>query len=307
MATTILLGRALAPVEQVVGSWRMLAEGRAALGRLRVLLSGAAEVDRMPLPTPRGALEAQNLLFRAPGGDAYILQGVSLRLAAGDALAIVGPSGAGKSTLLRLLTGLWTPTAGIVRLDGADVARWSRQALGPSIGYLPQRVELFEGTVAENIARLGTVDAEAVVRAAQRAGVHEMILALREGYETRVDDGPSLSPGQRQRIGLARALYGDPRIVLLDEPSSNLDGASEQALAQSLSDLHRQGVTVVVVTHRNTLLKDATQMLALQGGRVQHYGPTAQVLAALEASSSRPAATKIVPMTAEATRRGLAS
>jgi ABC-type protease/lipase transport system fused ATPase/permease subunit len=238
-----------------------------------------------------------------------ILQGVSLRLTPGDSLAIVGPSAAGKSTLLRLLTGLWTPTAGVVRLDGADISRWPRQALGPSIGYLPQRVELFEGTVAENIARLGAANPEAVVRAAQRAGVHEMILALPESYDTRVDDGPTLSPGQRQRIGLARALYGDPRIVMLDEPNSNLDGASEQALSESLADLHREGVTVVVVTHRNTLLKDVTQVLVLQAGRVQHYGPTAQVLAALEPHPSRPVPTRIVPKPgqSEPARRGHAS
>jgi PrtD family type I secretion system ABC transporter len=309
MATTILLGRALAPVEQVVGSWRILAEGRSAFGRLRSLLLEAAEPDRMRLPSPRGALEAQNVSFRAPTGDALILQGVSLRLAAGESLAVVGPSAAGKSTLLRVLIGLWTPTAGVVRLDGADISQWPRQALGPSIGYLPQRVELFEGTVAENIARLGAVDPEAVVRAAQRARVHEMILALPESYETRVDDGPKLSPGQRQRIGLARALYGEPRIVLLDEPNANLDGASEQALSESLTDLHREGVTVVLVTHRNTLLKNATQVLVLQAGRVQHYGPTAQVLAALEPNSSRPVSTRIVPMSAQAepTRRGQAS
>ena len=309
MATTILLGRALAPVEQVVGSWRMLAESRAAFIRLRDLLKESSEPDPMRLPTPRGALEAQNLSFRAPTGDALILQGVSLRLAPGDSLAIVGPSAAGKSTLLRLLTGLWKPTAGVVRLDGADIARWPRRDLGPSIGYLPQRVELFEGTVAENIARLGTVNPQAVVHAAQRAGVHEMILSLPEGYETQVDDGPRLSPGQRQRIGLARALYGDPRMVVLDEPNSNLDGASEQALSESLKDLQREQVTVVLVTHRNTLLKDVTQVLVLQAGRVQHYGPTSQVLAALEPHSSRPVPTKVVPMPMqpEPTRRGHAS
>ena len=258
VATTILLGRALAPVEQVVGSWRVLAEGRMALARLRELLEVAtAEPPRMQLPEPRGSLDAQNIIYRPAGCERLILQGVSLRLAAGESLAIVGPSAAGKSTLVRVLTGLWKPTAGLVRLDGADLTLWPREALGPSIGYVPQDVELFQGTVAENIARLGTVDAAQVVNAAQRARVHEMILSLPEGYDTRVDNaGMQLSPGQRQRIALARALYGNPRLVVMDEPNSNLDGLGEQALADVLVDLQRQLVTGIVVTHRNGLVRN---------------------------------------------------
>ena len=298
VATTILLGRALAPVEQVVGSWRVLAEGRMALARLRELLEVAtAEPPRMQLPEPRGSLDAQNIIYRPAGCERLILQGVSLRLAAGESLAIVGPSAAGKSTLVRVLTGLWKPTAGLVRLDGADLTLWPREALGPSIGYVPQDVELFQGTVAENIARLGTVDAAQVVNAAQRARVHEMILSLPEGYDTRVDNaGMQLSPGQRQRIALARALYGNPRLVVMDEPNSNLDGLGEQALAEALADLQRQLVTVIVVTHRNGLVRNMSQMLVLDGGRVQHYGPTAQVLVALDRQKNIASAQNVVQM-----------
>jgi PrtD family type I secretion system ABC transporter len=283
IATTTLLGRALAPVEQVVGSWRVLAEGRAALARLRELLAAAGEGnERMTLPAPAGGLTANGLLFRAPGSERLILGGVSLALAPGEALAVIGPSAAGKSTLIRLLTGVWKPSAGTVRLDGADLSQWPREQIGPHIGYVPQDVELFPGTVAENIARLGEVNSEAVVRAAKRAHVHEMILALAEGYDTLIDPaGALLSPGQRQRIALARALYGEPKLLLLDEPNSNLDGAGEQALASTLAALRGQ-VTVVVVTHRNTLIQHVDKMLVLEAGRVQHYGSAAEVMKAMQ-------------------------
>ncbi|MEO7851078.1 MAG: type I secretion system permease/ATPase, partial [Rubrivivax sp.] len=261
IACTILLGRALAPVEQVVGSWKVLAEGRAAWHRLsEMFAAAAAEPQRMALPAPRGQLVAQQLLFRPHGSERLLLGGVSLQLEPGESLAIVGASGAGKSTLVRLLTGVWKPTAGTVRLDQADLSAWPREDLGPWIGYVPQDVELFPGTVAENIARLGKVDSAAVVQAAQRARVHELILGLPEGYDTPVDPGAALlSPGQRQRIVLARALYGEPRLVVLDEPNSNLDGAGEIALGEALKALHGE-VTVVVVTHRSTLIQHVDKM-----------------------------------------------
>ncbi len=288
IATTILLGRALAPVEQIVASWRVLAEARMAHARLVALLgTGANGSELMKLPEPQGAIAAQNLVYRPPTSDRLVLQNVSLSLAPGEALAIVGPSAAGKSTLVRMLAGIWKPSAGVVRLDGADLSRWPREALGPSIGYLPQDVELFQGTVAENIARLGVVDSEQVVRAAQRARAHEMILSLPEGYDTQVDvGGVQLSPGQRQRIALARALYGNPRLVILDEPNSNLDGAGERALADALAELREQSVTVIVVTHRNTLIQHVTHMLVLEAGRALHFGAAAQVLAAIERQKS---------------------
>lgn len=283
VATTILLGRALAPVEQIVGSWKLLADGRGALHRLQALLgAAAAEPERMALPAPSGRLDAQGLVYRIPGGERLVLAGVSLALAPGESLAIVGPSAAGKSTLIRLLTGVWTPTAGSVRLDQADLSQWPRDQLGPWIGYVPQDVELFSGTVAENIARLGEVNGDQVVRAAQRAGVHELVLSLPKGYDTEIDAaGVMLSPGQRQRIALARALYGDPKLVLLDEPNANLDGAGELALAEALKRLHGN-VTVVVVTHRTALVQHVDKMLVLDAGRVQHYGPTAEVMQALQ-------------------------
>ncbi|VWX62301.1 Alkaline protease secretion ATP-binding protein AprD [Burkholderiales bacterium 8X] len=297
VATTILLGRALAPIEQIVGSWRVLAEGRLALEHLRQLLGTAAEeVDAMPLPAPTGQLSAEGLVYRTEA-DRIILAGVSLRLAAGEALAIVGPSGAGKSTLLRLLIGIWKPSAGVVRLDQVDLSRWSRSEVGPWLGHVPQDVELFAGTVAENIARLQPVDADRVVRAAQRAGVHELILQLAEGYETAVDPaGALLSPGQRQRIALARALYGEPRLLILDEPNSNLDGAGELALAEALRALHGE-VTVVLVTHRSTLMQHVDQAMVLEAGRVKHYGPLAEVLQAMQSGGAGGAArAQVVPM-----------
>jgi PrtD family type I secretion system ABC transporter len=282
IATTTLLGRALAPVELVVGSWRILAEGRAAFGRLRDMLdAAAARPDQMPLPAPSGALLAQNLVYRAPQSERMLIAGVSLQLAAGESLAVIGASGAGKSTLVRLLTGIWQPSVGSVRLDNADVAQWPREDLGPWLGYVPQDVELFPGSVAENIARLGKVDSAKVVEAARRAHVHELILALPEGYDTMIDpQGALISPGQRQRIALARALYGDPKLVILDEPNSNLDGAGEVALAETLKAL-RGHATVVVVTHRATLIQHVDKMLVLDAGKAQHYGPAAEVMRAM--------------------------
>jgi PrtD family type I secretion system ABC transporter len=285
IATTTLLGRALAPVEQVVGSWKLLAESRSAFGRVAALLADdAAQPERLPLPAPRGALQAQQLLFRPAGSDRTLIAGLSLQLAPGEALGIIGASGAGKSTLVRLLTGVWKPSSGSVRLDGADLSQWPREQIGPHLGYLPQDVELFAGTVAENIARMGEPDAERVVCAAQQARVHELILSLPDGYETQVDS-MALSPGQRQRIALARALYGEPALLILDEPNSNLDGAGELALAETLKSL-RGRCTVVVVTHRTNLVQQVDQLLVMEAGRALHQGRTADVLKALQQPAS---------------------
>ena len=284
IATTILLGRALQPVEQLVGSWRMLTDARAAYGRLREFAKDfAANEPHLAMPRPEGRLVAEGISYRAAGSEKPILINVALGLAPGEALAIIGPSAAGKSTLARLLTGVWTPNTGTVRLDGADVAYWPRADLGPWIGYVPQDVELFDGSVAENIARLGEVDSEAVVAAAKRANAHEMILGLAQGYDTQVgEQGLRLSPGQRQRIALARALYGNPRLVVLDEPNSNLDGAGEIALAQALSALRSEGVTSVVVTHRPSLIAHVDKILVLDAGRVQQFGPASEVMKAMQ-------------------------
>jgi ATP-binding cassette subfamily C exporter for protease/lipase/ATP-binding cassette subfamily C protein EexD len=283
IATTILLGRAVQPVEQLVSSWRMLADARAAYGRLLGLSAlFDADVARLSLPKPQGRVALDNVLYRAPGSEKAILSGVGFTLEKGEALAVIGPSAAGKSTLARLLTGIWAPTAGAVRLDGADVSIWPREELGPSIGYVPQDVELFEGSVADNIARLGKVSSDKVVAAAKRANAHELILALAQGYDTQVGpQGARLSPGQRQRVALARALYGDPRLLVLDEPNSNLDGEGEAALAQALAAVRKEGVTAIVVTHRPSLIAHVDKILVLAAGRVQQYGPAAQVMKAM--------------------------
>jgi len=296
VATTVLLGRALSPVEQVIGSWRSLAEARLGFARLSELLDAAdAQPERMKLPAPSGRLQAQGLVFRPPLSERMILAGVSFNLEPGESLAIIGASGAGKSTLARVLTGLWMPNSGTVRMDGVDLAQWPREELGPWLGYLPQDVELFPGTVAENIARLGEVDAEKVVQAAQRAGVHALILALPQGYDTQIDGmGVMLSPGQRQRIALARALYGDPKLLVLDEPNSNLDGAGEMALADALKALNGQ-VTVVVITHRSTLVQHMDKMLVLESGRVQHFGSVAEVMQAMQPGQGK-AGAQVVAM-----------
>jgi PrtD family type I secretion system ABC transporter len=296
VATTVLLGRALSPVEQVVGSWRVLAEARLGFSRLSGLLEAEdRQPQRMKLPAPAGRLCVQGLTFRPPQSERLILAGVSLNLEPGESLAIIGASGAGKSTLARLLTGLWTPNTGTVRLDGVDLAQWPREELGPWLGYLPQDVELFPGSVADNIARLGCVDSDKVVLAAKRAGVHALILGLPQGYDTQIDSmGVMLSPGQRQRIALARALYGDPKVLVLDEPNSNLDGAGELALADALKALNGQ-VTVVVVTHRSTLVQHMDKMLVLDAGRVQHFGTVAEVMQAMQSGQGR-AGAQVVPM-----------
>ena len=280
IATTILLGRAVQPVEQLVSSWRTLTDGRAAYRRLQELSKDFDEdKPHLSMPRPEGHLAVEGVSYRAPGSDKVILFSVAFGLAPGEALAVIGPSAAGKSTLARLITGVWAPTTGTVRLDGVDVAYWPRDDLGAWIGYVPQDVELFDGTVADNIARLGEVDSEAVVTAGKRANAHEMILTLPQGYDTPVGEhGARLSPGQRQRIALARALYGDPRLVILDEPNSNLDGAGEIALAKALSGLRSEGVTSVIVTHRPSLIAHVDKILVLDAGRIKQFGPASEVM-----------------------------
>src|SRR5262245_25694817 len=280
IATTILLGRAVQPVEQLVGSWRVLTDARAAYRRLRELAADfVGHEERVTMPRPYGRLAVENLAFRPRGSDTPILFNIAFSLAPGEALAVVGPSGAGKSTRARRPPGRWAPASGAVRLDGSDLAYWPRPMLGPWIGYVPQDVELFDGTVAENIARLGPVDSAAVIAAATRAHVHELILTLPQGYDTPAGEhGARLSPGQRQRVALARAVYGDPRLVVLDEPNSNLDGAGEMALAEALRALRQAGVTSIVVTHRPSLIAHVDKILVLAAGRVQQFGPASELM-----------------------------
>jgi PrtD family type I secretion system ABC transporter len=281
MAATIILSRALAPVEMLISGWRSLVDARSAYKRLDELLSSRAARHRATkLPAPKGKLTADRVLFAAPNSEKAIVRGVSFELAAGESLGLIGPSASGKSTLARLLIGVWKPTAGTVRLDGADVSKWPRERLGRYVGYLPQDVELFSGTVADNIARLGKPDPRAVVEAAKRANAHDMILHLPQGYDTQIGEGgAALSGGQRQRIGLARALYGNPRIVVLDEPNANLDSEGEVALMLAIAGMKRDRVTLIVISHRPSLLAGVDKLLILREGMIEAYGPRAKVLA----------------------------
>ena len=286
IAGSILIGRMLAPVEQVVGVWRQWSGTRLAHRRLCLLLSSyPAPAAGLALPAPAGALAVEGLTVVPPAGQRVTLSGLSFSLAAGEILGVVGESGSGKSSLARALVGVWPARTGKVRLDGADLHGWDRERLGPWLGYLPQDVALFAGSVAENIARFGPVHADSVVAAATEAGVHEMILRLPQGYDTVLGDGGAgLSGGQKQRIGLARALYGEPVLLVLDEPNANLDERGEAALAATLRGLKERGRTVVLITHRAGVLACTDKLLALSGGTARAFGPTGKVLESLRAA-----------------------
>jgi ATP-binding cassette subfamily C exporter for protease/lipase len=289
IAGSILMGRALAPVDMLIGSWKNLISSRGALERLEKMLNQfPAKNDTMPLPAPKGNLTVESVLATAPGSNVPILKGVSFALNQGEVLAIIGPSAAGKSTLARLLVGVWPAATGKVRLDGADVFSWNKLELGPHIGYLPQDVELFEGTIAENIARFGEIDHEKVIAAAQLTGVHDMILHFPQGYDTPIGvSGGFLSGGQRQRIALARAVYGNPSLIVLDEPNANLDDVGEAALLRAVESLRQAGSTVVLITHRTNIISSVNKILLLREGQVAAFGPRDDVLKAL-AQAARP-------------------
>ncbi len=281
--SSILGGKVLAPLVQVIATWKNVINARDAYQRLDKLLQTIpARESGMPLPPPRGALSVEGVIAAAPGSPVAILRGVTFALPAGKTLAIVGPSAAGKTTLARLLVGIWPTMNGKVRLDGVDIYPWNKAELGPHIGYLPQGIELFDGTLAENIARFGEVDMAKVEAAARAVGLHDTIMALPAGYDSSIgDDGCFLSGGQRQRVGLARAIYGEPRFIVLDEPNSSLDEAGEQALVQTLHALKAKGITLIVITHRTNVLSVVDAMLILRDGQVAAYGPRDDVLAAL--------------------------
>lgn len=299
IACSILGGRALAPVEQAIATWKQLLSSRAAWERLNTLLHDfPRRPEAMSLPRPNGQLSLEGVFAAAPGSTSPVLRAISFSLAPGEALGVIGPSAAGKSTLARLLVGVWPAQSGKVRLDGADVFQWDKEQLGPWLGYLPQDVELFEGSIAENIARFGEVNADAVIVAARQAGVHEMILRLPQGYDTRLGpDGSSLSGGQKQRIALARALYGDPSLIVLDEPNSSLDDVGEMALIQALADLKRRGKTLVLISHRPTVLNIVDKILLLREGTVQMFGNRDEVFAALRQASVAPVPASGSPLT----------
>ncbi|WP_431858564.1 type I secretion system permease/ATPase [Azospirillum sp.] len=296
IGASILGGKALAPVDTAVAGWNGLVGARMAWRRLAELLEAAPPAPaRMALPAPAGRVAFEGVAAAPPGAAVPTVRALSFTIAAGEAVGIVGPSAAGKSTLARLLVGVWHPRAGTVRLDGADLAAWPRAALGPHIGYLPQDVALLDGTVAETIARFGDVDPGAVVAAARRAGVHDMILRLPQGYDTPVGDGGmALSGGQRQRLGLARALYGDPALLVLDEPNANLDEEGEAALLAAIVAQKDAGRTLVVIAHRPSLLSAVDTVMVMRDGMVALHGPRAEVLAKV----TRPIAAARPPLAA---------
>ncbi len=287
IGASIILGRALSPVEQAITAWKGLVAARGAYGRLKAQLLVTPERGlRTSLPAPEGHLRLDGVVFAPPGVREAVIKNVSFTLEAGETVALIGPSAAGKTTLARLIVGNWQPQRGSVRIDGADLFTWEPDELGPHVGYLPQDVELFAGTVRDNIARMGDGPDAAVIEAAKKADVHEMILDLPQGYDTEIGDGGAwLSGGQRQRIGLARALYGDPKLLVLDEPSSSLDTIAENRLIETLAALKGK-TTVVLVTHRLNLLGLADKVLLLRDGAVGSYGPRDEVMTRL----SRPTA-----------------
>lgn len=294
---SILLGRALAPLDQMIAGWRGFLGAREAYRRLDALLRTIPErASRMALPPLRGQVTLENLVIAVPGRNEPILNGMTLTIEPGTTVALIGPSAAGKSTMARAMLGLHPPARGRVCLDGADVHNWDRTQLGQYVGYLPQDVELLDGTVAENIARFGEVESHPVVEAARWAGIHEMVLTLPQAYDTPlIGGGITLSAGQQQRIGIARAIYGRPKVVVLDEPNANLDMAGEAALMTTLRQLQQDGCTVVVVTHRTNVLQAVQKIALIVGGKVGLYGPREEVLAAMAQPQSavpppRPAA-----------------
>jgi ATP-binding cassette, subfamily C, type I secretion system permease/ATPase len=283
IGASIILGRALAPVEQMIAGWRNLVAARAAFQRVKKALDGLPPRDaRTQLPAPQGRVTLENVLFQPAGAKEPVIKGVSFELEPGQAMALIGPSAAGKTTLVRLIVGNWIPQRGSVRLDGAELHSWDADALGPHIGYLPQDVELFAGTVRDNVARMGEGPDAMVIEAAQRAQAHEMILELPNGYDTEIGDGGAfLSGGQRQRIGLARALYGNPKLIILDEPNASLDSAAENRLMQTLFQLKEQKTTIILITHRLSLVAVADRVLLMKAGTVEAFGPRDEVMARL--------------------------
>ncbi len=303
IVASTLGGRLLSPIVQVITAWKQIAASRDALLRLQSLLKSVPLREAgMPLPAPAGTLSVESVAAAPPGSNTLVLRNVSFKAQPGRALALIGPSASGKSTLARLLVGVWPTSSGKVRLDGVDIYPWNKLELGPHIGYLPQEVNLFDGTLSENIARFGNINMEKVEAAAKAVGVHDMIINLPEGYDSNIgEDGCFLSGGQRQRIGLARALYNEPQLIVLDEPNSSLDEAGELALAKTIAEEKRRGATIIVITHRTSILSVVDDLLILHEGEVKAHGPRDDILAALQRSaqqSTQPASTRLVASTA---------
>jgi ATP-binding cassette subfamily C exporter for protease/lipase len=291
IAGSILLGRALAPIDQIIGALRQWTNVKEAERRLSQLLAEFPPLaEGMAFPRPKGALRVEQLMAAPPSQTQPVLRGLDFSLAAGETLGVIGPSGAGKTTLARCLVNAWPPLRGKARLDDVPLDQWRPGALGALVGYLPQDVQLFAGTVAENIARFGPTDDGRVIAAAQMAGAHELILQLPEGYETRLgENGAGLSGGQRQRVGLARALFGEPCLVVLDEPNANLDEAGDAMLAEAIGRARRAGITLVLMTHRPNILQQADKLLVLRGGAQADFGPLDEVTRRMRQAAASPA------------------
>ena len=287
IAASIIMGRALAPVEAAVSQWRNFISARSSYGRLKELLADdRVNQNKTSLPRPNGHLLVEDLTLLPPGAEKPVLNDVSFEVLPGQVLAVIGPSAAGKSTLARALVGVWPQSKGHIRLDGADLPQWIPEELGSYIGYLPQDVELFDGTVAENIARFLSQKSDKIIAAAKLAGTHDLILQLPNGYDTNIGpQGCILSGGQRQRLGLARALYNDPPLIVLDEPNASLDSTGEKALMTTIKQLKERGQTVVIISHRSNILASADQVLLLSGGRVEAFGEREQILPKLVAQA----------------------
>jgi ATP-binding cassette subfamily C protein/ATP-binding cassette subfamily C protein EexD len=280
IAASIMMGRALAPVEASVSQWKQFVNARTAWKGIQSILNNVpVDADSMSLPPPVGRIDLENVVIVPPGSRAPTLKGISLSIEPGEVVAVIGPSGAGKSAFARAVVGVWPVAQGTVRIDGSDIRHWNSNELGRHIGYLPQEVELFAGSIAENIARFGQVESDAVIRAAQMAGAHGMIQRLPEGYNTMIgDSGRTLSGGQRQRIALARALHGVPSIIVLDEPNASLDSEGEVALTEAIKAVRSIGSTVIVVSHRTALLSHADKVAVIMEGTLRRFGPSNQVL-----------------------------
>ncbi len=290
LVASILGGRAVAPITQVISQWKQVVSARDAYDRLGTLLGNIPERQTgMSLPPPQGNLSVEGVTATAPATQLAIIRGITFIIPAGEVVAMIGPSASGKSTLARLLVGIWPSASGKIRLDGADVFAWNKAELGPHIGYLPQDVELFDGSLAENIARFGQIDRDKVEAAARQVGLHDIILGLPDGYDSQIgDEGCFLSGGQRQRVGLARAIYANPRFVVLDEPNSSLDEAGEAALLATLRWLKSEGRTVVIITHRTSVFPAVDRILVLRDGVIQGYGTRDEIMAALSGQQPAP-------------------
>ena len=300
VVASIIGGKALSPIAQLLGSWRMLTEARLSFERLEHLMVTLSPNEKsMPLPAPTGNLTVENLVVSAPGYPVAIIRGISFSIPKGTTMVVIGASASGKSTLTRALMGVWPSSGGKVRLDGVDVYQWNKDELGQHIGYLPQDVDLFDGTVAENIARFGEVDLPHIEEVCKLIGIHEVIMNLPKGYHSNIgDEGVTLSGGQRQRVGLARALYGYPKFIVMDEPNSNLDDAGEAALITAMAYMKTRGSTQVIVTHRPAMIDQADVLMVMANGLIKMFGPPQDVVAAINKANAEAAASTVPTISA---------